>query len=371
VAKLTVEAVEGRKAVKEFVDYPYRKYKGDPNWVPPLRIAQHDFLEERKNPLWRHARRTLYLARRDGRTMGRVAYIEDDEHMRVHEERVAFFGFFEAEDEQVAAALLEVVEAHAAANGLMAVRGPINGTMNDGAGFQIDAFDEKPYVMMPQNPPEYPRWMEGLGYAKVKDLYAFYFDNRRPISERVGRLAERTAARYDVTVRPADMKRFDREVAILKKIHTAAWEHNWGNVPLSEAEVEYLANDLKMIIDPELVLFLEHKGEPVALSVVVPDINQVLVRFDGRLLPFGVFHLLRRKKIINRVRLVMLGVLPEHRHKGFDLLLIHESVKRAKARGVVEGECGWTLEDNTRINRAIEAAGGVHNKTYRIFQKGL
>jgi GNAT superfamily N-acetyltransferase len=371
VGQLTVEAVEGREGVRSFVDYPYRKYRGDPVWVPPLRISQLDLLDERKNPLWRHARRTLYLAKKDGRVVGRVAYVEDDEHMRVHDERIAFFGFFEAEDEQVASALLEVVEAHASAEGLSAVRGPINGSMNDGAGFQVDAFDERPYVLMPQNPKEYPRWVERLGYAKVKDLYAFHFDNRRPFSERVARLAERTASRYDVRVRPADMRRFDREVDILKRIHTAAWEHNWGNVPLSDAEVEYLANDLKLIIDPELVLFLEHKGEPVALAVVVPDLNQVLARFDGRLLPFGIFHLLRRKSIIDRARLVMLGVLPEHRHKGFDLLLIHEVVKRAKVRGIVEGECGWTLEDNTRINRAIEAAGGVHSKTYRIYQKGL
>lgn len=371
MAQLTVEAVEGRGAVKAFVDYPYRKYRGDANWVPPLRISQLDLLDERKNPLWRHARRTLYLAKRDGRVVGRVAYIEDDEHIRIHDERIAFFGFFEADDEEVAGALLEVVEAHARSAGMVAVRGPINGTMNDGAGFQVDAFDQKPYVLMPQNPPDYPCWVERRGYVKVKDLYAYHFDNHKPISERVARIAERTAARYEVTVRPADMKRFDREVEILKRIHTAAWEHNWGNVPLSDAEVEYLANDLKLIIDPELVLFLEYRGEPVALAVVVPDLNQVLARFDGRLLPFGIFHLLRRKRIIDRARLVMLGVLPEHRNKGFDLLLIHEVVKRAKARGIVEGECGWTLEDNHRINRAIEAAGGVRSKTYRIYQKGL
>lgn len=371
MGQLTVEAAAGRRGLREFVDHPYRKYRGDPVWVPPLRVSQLDLLDEGKNPLWRHARRTLYLARRDGRVVGRVAYIEDDEHMRVHDERIAFFGFFEADDEEVAGALLEVVEAHARSAGMVAVRGPINGTMNDGAGFQVDAFDQRPYVMMPQNPPAYPAWVEACGYGKVKDLYAFYFDNRRPIEERVARIAERTLSRHQVVVRPADMKRFDREVELLKRIHTAAWEQNWGNVPLSEAEVEHLANDLKLIIDPELVLFLEYKSETVALAVTVPDLNQVLARFDGRLLPFGIFHLLRRKSIIDRARLVMLGVLPEHRNKGFDLLLIHEVVKRAKTRGIVEGECGWTLEDNHSINRAIEAAGGVRYKTYRVFQKGL
>ncbi len=371
MGNVEVEAATSPAAVKEFVGYPYRKYRGDPVWVAPLRVSQFELLDESKNPLWQHARRTLYVARRGGAVVGRVAYIEDDEHMRIHDERIAFFGFFEADDESVAAALLEAVESQAAAAGLAAVRGPINGTMNDGAGFQVDAFGERPYVLMPQNPPEYPRWVEACGYGKVKDLYTFYFDNRVPIPERVARIAERTAARNQVTIRPADLQRFDSEVELLKKVHTAAWEHNWGNVPLSEAEVEQLAKDLKMIIDPELVLFLEHKGETVGLAVAVPDLNQVLARFDGRLLPFGIFHLLRRKRIIDRARLVMLGVLPEHRHKGFDLLLIHEVVSRAKRRGIVEGECGWTLEDNHAINRGIEAAGGVRNKTYRIFQKEL
>lgn len=371
MGQLTVEKAEDGAGVRAFVDYPYAKYKGDTNWVAPLRISQFEMLDEKKNPFWRHAEKALYLAKRDGRVVGRVAYVRDDAHIRVHDEQLAFFGFFEAEDEEAAKALLQVVESHASAEGLTAVRGPINPSMNDGAGFQVDAFDAKPAVMMPQNPAEYPRWVEGAGYSKIKDLYCFEFDTHKPFDERIDRIAERTKSRYPIVVRPADMKRFDREIEILKKIHTEAWEQNWGNVPLTDAEVEHLANDLKMIIDPELVLFLEYRGEPVALAVTVPDLNQVLARFNGRLLPFGILHLLRRKQIIDRARLVMLGVLPEHRNKGYDLLLIHEVVKRARERGINGGECGWTLEDNVRINNAIEAVGGVRSKTYRIFQKGL
>jgi GNAT superfamily N-acetyltransferase len=135
--------------------------------------------------------------------------------------------------------------------------------------------------------------------------------------------------------------------------------------------MDHLAKELKMIVDPDLVIFLELDGEPIGVAVTIPDINQVLARFNGRLFPTGIFHLLRRKKIINRARLVMLGVVPEYRNKGFDLLLIHEIVARAKVNGIVEGECGWTLEDNDSINHGIEAAGGVRNKTYRIYQKQL
>jgi len=251
------------------------------------------------------------------------------------------------------------------------VRGPANPTLNDGAGFQLDAFDERPYVMMSQSPPSYPAWTGAAGYQKVKDLYTFYLDVRKPVPERIARIANRARERYQPVIRPANLKRLNEELMVLKRIHEAAWEKNWGNVPFTDAEIEHLANELKLIIDPELALFLELKGEPVAVCIAVPNANQVFAKFNGRLLPTGIFHLLRRKRIINQARLVMLGVLPEYRNRGFDLLLIQEFIRRALANGIVGGECGWTLEDNHAINRAIEAAGGVRNKTYRIFQKEL
>ena len=366
---LSVEPVSSKRELSEFIDLPYQKYRDDDNWVPPLRIGQFELLDEKKNPFWQHADKRLFLARRGANVVGRVAFIDDHAHNSVHPENVAFFGFFEAQDQEVAEALLATVESEAEARGRAAVRGPLNPSMNDGSGFQIDAFDERPYVMMPQNPREYPCWLERVGYAKVKDLYSFYFDNRRPIEPRLERIAQRTFKRMGVTVRPADLKQFDREAEILKRIHTEAWEKNWGNVPYSDAEMDHLANEMKLILNPELVIFAEKDGEPIGLAVALPDINQVFSRFNGRLLPFGIFHLLRRKSIIDRARLVMLGVLPEYRNKGLEMLLIYEIVKRAAANGIVEGECGWTLEDNHAINNAIMAAGGVHNKTYRLYQK--
>lgn len=368
---ITVSTVASRSDLRAFVLYPYRKYRDDPNWVAPLRMAQFEILDPAKNPFWEHARRTLYLARDSGVVVGRIALIDDDLHNRTHDENIAFFGFFEAADEEVAKALFAAVERDAKALGRASVRGPANPTMNDGAGFQLDAFDERPFVMMPQSPPEYPAWAAAAGYEKIKDLYTFYLVNHGTVPERVRRLTERSRQRYQPVIRAADMKRFDDEVKILKRIHDAAWEKNWGNVAFTDAEMAHLADELKMIIDPDLALFLEYKGEPVGVCIAVPDVNQVFARFDGRLLPFGIFHLLRRKRIIDRARLVMLGVLPEHRNKGFDLVLIEEVVKRAHANGIVGGECGWTLEDNRAINRAIEAVGGVRSKTYRMVQKDL
>ncbi len=368
---VSVERVASRRSMREFVLFPYSKYASDPNWVAPLRVSQFELLDPKKNPFFEHARATYYLARRDGRVVGRIACIDDDLHNATHvTDNVAFFGFFEASDAAVAGALFAAVETEARALGRKAVRGPANPTMNDGAGFQIDAFDQKPYVMMPQNPPGYLELATAAGYRKVKDLYSFYFENKGTVPDRIARLTARARERYKPVIRPADMKRFHEEVKVLQAIHHAAWEKNWGNVPFTDAEIEHMAGELKMIVDPELALFLEYKGEPVAVSIAVPNLNQVLTRFDGRLLT-GVVPLMRRKRIMTQARLVILGVLPEHRNHGFDLILIEETVKRAHRIGIIGGECGWTLEDNHPINRAIEAAGGVHYKTYRMVQKEL
>ena len=370
---VSIVPVLTKRELTEFIDYPYRKYKDDEVWVAPLRIGEFEKFDPAKNPYWDHADRKLFLARAgdsgSGKIVGRIAFIDDHAHNQEHDENTAFFGFFEAEDEAVARTLLGAVESEARTTGRSAVRGPLNPSMNDGSGFQIDAFDEKPFVMMPQNPAAYPVWVEGAGYQKVKDLFTFYFDNRREIEPRLERIAQRTYKRNDLVVRPADLKQFDREVKILKHLHTTAWEKNWGNVPYSDAEMDHLASEMKMILNPELAIFAEIGGEPIGMAVALPDINQVFSRFNGRLLPVGIFHLLRRKQIINRARLVMLGVLPQYRNRGLEMLLIYEIVKRAAANGIVEGECGWTLENNHSINSAIEAAGGVRNKTYRLFQK--
>ncbi len=368
---VSVERVTGGKSLREFVLYPYRKYAADPNWVAPLRISQFEMLNPKKNPFWEHARGTFYLARQNGRVVGRVACIDDDLHNSTHEgDNLAFFGFFEADDKAAAVALFAAVESEARGLGRKSVRGPANPTMNDGAGFQIDAFDEKPYVMMPQSPAAHLEWADEAGYKKVKDLYMFHLTNTGQVPERVRRIVDRARERSKPVVRAADLKNFHAEVQILQRIHHAAWEKNWGDVPFTDAEIAHLAEDLKMIVNPELALFLEYKGEPVAVCIAVPDLNQVLARFDGRLIT-GILPLMRRKSIMNRARLVILGVLPEYRNHGFDLILIDEVVKRSYAAGIIEGECGWTLEDNHAINRAIEAVGGVRCKTYRMVQKEL
>jgi GNAT superfamily N-acetyltransferase len=243
--------------------------------------------------------------------------------------------------------------------------------MNHSAGMLIDAFDSDPYVMMPYNPPEYPRYVEGADYRKAKDLYAWIFEQDWEV-KKIGRLAERVRRRNkDLVVRSVDMRRWGEELARVKDLYNRAWERNWGFVRYTEAEFDKLAREFKTILDPELVALAEVDGELAGITVIIPDANQVLKKMRGRLLPFGVFHLLRRNRIIDRVRLPILGVAPEHRNKGFELVMIHELYGRVLAKGYGSCEASWTLEDNRAMNHVIEAGGAEHYKTYRIYEKEL
>lgn len=366
-----VQPVGGRRDLRRFIEYPYRKYRRDPTWVPPLLISEWEKFDPRRNPFFEHARMDLFLALRDGRVVGRVAAIDDDEHNRTHPGNILFFGFFEAADPEAAAALFDAVERRARELGRSAVRGPANPTMNDGSGFQIDAFDTRPYLMMPQNPPEYPEYAHAAGYRKVMDLYAWLFDTSGGPSERLARLAERARRRYAPVVRRVDPKRLEREAESLKRLYNTAWEQNWQFVRYTDAEIDRLVREMKLILDPELALFLEVGGETVGLAIALPDINQVLARFRGRLFPTGILHLLNRRRLIDQARLPILGVMPEYRHRGLELVLIDEIARRGAARGYRRGECSWVLECNTAMNRGIEAAGGKLYKTYRLFEKPL
>lgn len=360
-----------RALVREFVELPYRLYAGHPHWVPPLRRDERRRLDRRRNPFHAHAEMALWIARAGGRTAGRIAAVEDQLHNETHGERVAWFGFLEAEDAPTASALLEIVEQWGRARGSVVVRGPANPSLNESAGLLVDRFDEAPYLLMPYNPPAYLAFVEEAGYRKAKDLLAWTMDLTVPLGPRVARLAGHLARRRGIVIRPVNLRAFDRELEILKTIYRAAWQGNWGFVPPTDAEIDQLAADLKPVLDPELVLFAEMDGRPVGCVVGLPDANQVLKRMGGRLFPFGVVHFLRRRAIVDRLRVLLLGVLPEVRRTGFYPMLIAEIHRRAVARGYRRAELSWTLEDNAAVNAGIEAAGGRRHKTYRLYEKPI
>jgi hypothetical protein len=251
------------------------------------------------------------------------------------------------------------------------VRGPANPSLNESAGLLIDGFEEDPYVLMPYNPPQYAGFIEGAGYAKIKDLLAWSLDATQPLGDRITRLADRVKRRHGIVIRTVDLGQFDRELATLQTIYRAAWQENWGFVPPTDAEIRQLAADLRPILDPEIALFAEIDGRAVGCAIAIPDMNQVLKRMNGRLFPFGLWHFLRRGSVINQARVLLVGVVSELRHIGLYPLLIAEIFRRGVARGYRRAELSWTLEDNDAVNAGIAAAGGVRNKTYRLYEKRL
>jgi hypothetical protein len=359
------------RQIRQFIEVPYSLYGSHPHWVPPLRRDEHRRLSPRHNAFLEHATVDLWLASSGGRATGRIAAIDDRRHNATHREAVTWFGFLEAENVETARALLEAVERRGVERRSTCVRGPVNPSLNESAGLLIEGFDDDPCVLMPYNLPSYPQFVESAGYQKVKDLFAWRIDLRAPLPARMTRLADRVARRTGITLRSLNPRAFERDLAILQQVYREAWEDNWGFVPPTDAEIRQLAVELRPILDPDIVLFAERAGRPVGCAVAIPDANQVLKLMRGRLFPFGLLHFLRRRVLITQTRVLLLGVVPEMRHTGLYPLMIVALHRRGVARGYHWAELSWTLEDNDAINAGIEATGGRHHKTYRLYEKPL
>ena len=371
-----IERVDGRSALDEFLRLPWRIYRDDPVWVPPLLHDQRTLLDREKHPFHQHADVEYFLARdAGGEPVGRIAAIVNHLHNEFHEERVGFFGFFESiDDAAVARALLDAAEAWLRERGMQAVRGPMNFSTNEECGLLVEGFEHPPVVMMTHNPPYYEALLRGAGYAKEKDLLAWDLDPTKhggAPPERLERSEERLLRRAGVTIRPLRMKDFDRELARVEEVYNDAWERNWGFVPMTSAEFAFMAKQLKPVVDPGLCLIMESGDEPVGFALALPDFNQALRHIDGRLLPFGIFKLLWHKRKIDRCRVITLGVKQRLRGRGLDALMYLYYFREAPRLGYPRGECSWILEDNLEMSRALERMGAYPYKTYRILGKPL
>ncbi|WP_163996477.1 GNAT family N-acetyltransferase [Pyxidicoccus caerfyrddinensis] len=371
-----VTPVRGSTEKMQFIRFPYGIYKNDPNWVMPLEMERKDFLDPKKNPFFQYGEVELFLARRGGEVVGRIAAIRNPRHMEVHGTKEGFFGLFECvNDAGITRALLDAAAAWLRERGMNAMLGPANVSSNQDWGLLIDGFDTPPAIMMPHNPPYYAALLEACGLTKAKDLYAFELSSSAAPPEKVVRIAEKLRVREGVTVRPVNMKDLDAEVKRIRDIYNSAWEKNWGFVPFTDAEFDHLAKDLKAIVRPELALMAEVKGEPVAFALTVPDANQAIKAAGGRLthfgLPIGLAKLLLASRRINRLRLIILGIKEGYRRRGLDAILYLDTLRTAKQLGYVGGEISWTLEDNHLVNRAIESMGAQRSKTYRVYQRSL
>jgi len=361
-----LEAKEG-KSFREFMNLPFRLYRDDPNWVPPLIKDVRDQFSQ-KNPFFRHAEIIPFIAMQDGRVVGRIVAIRNDAHIDFTGERAGFFGFFECTDDpSVCRALTDSVKRWLKDQGLHIMRGPMNFSTNEECGLLIEGFDEPPMIMMPYNHPYYKDLLEGCGLKKAKDLFAYIIEIPRRLPEKIYRVSE-VARKNGLLVRPIDMSRFHEELAVFKRIYNSAWQRNWGFVPMTDEEIEYMAERLRKIIIPELTLIAEYRDEPVGFMMILPDVNYVLKRLNGRLLPFGMLKALWYSRRIRDVRLLLLGIKEGFRRRGVDALLFTEAFKYGTRRGYRRVEFSWILEDNHPVQNLIKMVGGRLYKRYRIYE---
>ncbi|HET9597767.1 MAG TPA: N-acetyltransferase [Anaeromyxobacteraceae bacterium] len=368
-----VTRVEGALEKDRFIRFQWEIYDGDLHWVPPLLMERREFLDAEKNPFYQHAEVALFLARRGGKVVGRIAAMEDRNFNAYHGTRTAYFGLFESvNDPGVAAALFKAAKDWARWRGLDTLLGPLNLSTNHEVGLLVEGFDSAPYFLMAYNPHWYADLFKACGLEKAKDLYAWERSARTPPPERFVRLADKIREHDEITVRSADLKDFAAEAGRIKEIYDGAWDKTWGFLPMTTAEFAKLAKDLRQMLVPDLALIAEHRGEPIAFSFAVPDFNQALQHVNGRLtsfgLPLGLAKLMWHARRIDRLRHITLAVKPGWRRRGVDALLIVEAIRRAKALGYAGGEVSWTLQDNEPMIRAIEASGCTRTKTYRVYQ---
>jgi len=370
-AGLVVRAVRSRRDLGRFLRLPWRIYDGNPHWVAPLLVERRAFLDRRKNAFFGHSDAELFLAERGGEAVGRIAAIENRRHLETYADGTGFFGFFECvDDREVAQALVARAADWLRGRGLRRLRGPMSFTINDECGLLVDAFDRPPVLLMSYNPPYYRKLLEGAGFVKSQDLFAYRMDVPERVPERLAAAAAAVAAR-GIVVRKLDFARFDEEVEKVHRIHSQAWAENWGAVPLTVAEMRALAAELKPLADRDLVFLAEEAGEPVGVSVTVPDIHQALKLAHGRLLPFGLVRILWARRRIDAVRVLIMGVLPGHRFRGVDAAMYARTMEEARRKGYRWGEMSWVLESNPVMCRIVERLGGERYKTYRIYDLEL
>lgn len=373
---VAVTPVSSKSELEEFIKLPWRLYKGDPNWVPPLLMLQRQLFSPKHNPFYQHADVQLFLARRGGEVVGRISAQVDHEHNRYHREHTGFFGFFEStNDPGVAAELLATAEYWLRAREMDRIRGPLSFSTNGESGFLVEGFDSPPVILMPYTPPHYLTLVESLGYAKVQDLFAWIWRGHS-VPENPSRVVTALRAQPGVRVRTAEMKRFDEEVRTILDLYNDAWSENWGFVPATDAEAKQLAQDLKLIVDPHVVPFVEIDDVIAGVALALPNLNEAIHDLDGKLLPLGWLKLLWRLKVrrVKTGRLVLLGIRREFRtrqYAGLAYLLCDEIYRQARKRGYKWAEFSWTLESNTLINSMIKKIGCEHYKTYRIYEKPL
>lgn len=373
-ASYVIRPVQSRRDLKRFIQFPYDFYRGNPFWVPPLRIDQHETLNPRKNPFFEHGRMQLFLALDiNGRVAGRIAGIINGMHLKTHADNAGFFGFFETQEHfEIAEALLDAAASWLREQGMRIIRGPANPSLNDTSGLLVDGFDRVPSIMMAYNPPYYEDYLHRWGFSRVMTLWAYYIHRKHVAIERLRRGAAIVRRRNPgLSLRTLDMSRFDEEVTTIREIFNEAWSDNWGFVPATDHEFSHLANAMKQIVDPRMCFFVEMDGKPVGFTVTLPDINPALQRLpNGRLFPFGLAKLLILTKFakVRELRMPLMGIRKAYHGRALDVLPVLETIEKCTDYGYYASETSWVLDDNHVMKNLLDSIHAVVDKEYAILE---
>jgi len=378
MGSVSIRPVRTRGERKRFVKVPFHLHRAHPQWVAPLVFERMEFLDEKKNHYFEHAEVELFVAERDGEPVGRISAQVDHRWDEFQGGSDAMFGFFEtSEDPEVARALLDAATEWAAAKGRSRILGPMDFTTNDEIGILIEGFERRPMILEPWHPPYYRELVETEGFAKAMDvqMWELQFGDLKQgesFDPSIHAAAEKALGDEGIVIRNMRKREMADEVRRFMDVYNEAWGDNWGFVPITDAEVEFQAKNLKQVIDEDWAFMAEKDGEVVGAALTLPDINQVLAKLGGRLLPFGWLRFLLGKGKVDQLRVLALGVKHDYRHSGVAAGLYLKHLETAAAPGKIGGgEMGWILETNGPMNRAMEGMGGKVVKKYRLYERSL
>ncbi len=370
-----VRAVSSRRDRREFIELPFRLHSTSPQWVPPLRLERHIFLSRRMNAYFKHATAQEFIATRDGRVVGRISAQIDAAYDAQHGVGgvcdTGMFGFLEMEDDaEVAGALVGAAQGWLAERGRSHMIGPMDYTMNDECGLLIEGYLREPMIKQPWHPGYYERLCEGAGLGKAIDLlmWELVIDDRQKILPVIFELAEQSETKYAIKLRHMRRRDLSKDIKVFGEVYNTAWKDNWGFVPYSDEDLKHYAEELQLVFDKHWFMIAQKDGDTIGIAITVPDINQVLKKMNGRLLPFGWWYFLNKGRIIDRVRVGFLGVKPEYQHTGIAAKFYVEHFDMAQATPQKWGEMGWILETNRAMNRGMKAMGGRIVKRYRVYE---
>jgi hypothetical protein len=375
---VSIRPVRTRRELKRFVKVPFHLHRDHPQWVPPLVFERMQFLTKKKNPYFEHAEAEYFIAERDGEPVGRISAQIDRRWDEFQGGSDAMFGFFETtEDPEVARALIAAAAEWAAAKGRARILGPMDFTTNEEIGILIEGYERRPMILEPWHPPHYRELIEAEGFEKAMDvlMWELQFGDLKEgerFDPAIHVAAEKALHEEGITIRNLRKREMAAEVRRFTDVYNEAWGSNWGFVPITDAEVEFQAKNLKQVIDEDWAFMAEKDGEVIGAALTLPDINQVMAKLNGRLLPFGWLRFLRGKGKIDQLRVFALGVKHEYRHSGVAAGLYLKHLETAAQPDTIEGgEMGWILETNGPMNRAMEGMGGKVVKRYRLYERAL